>query len=194
MTDLLDELMSLTDEEQEEWENALSALLPRRAAAPQEEQARETARPEEGQTEAEAQAQTEPAGRGERPAEQSGKELEKQIGLMQEGLERVRPLSRKEQRTAERPADPAAVETVQLGPMPEPETQHSRGSGALARQVERASRLGSVPSLPAQTAGESRGLSLPKPGERMAAQDQVRQVDRAFERDARRYDCGFTLF
>lgn len=34
-----------------------------------------------------------------------------------------------------------------------------------------------------------------RPGETAAARaEDVRRVDRAFERDARRYDCGFTLF
>lgn len=68
-------------------------------------------------------------------------------------------------------------------------------AGALKDQLDQAQRANAYRTVP-----EGKGTGKREADSFFAEQDaaapaaQARQVDRVFERDARRYDCGFTLF
>lgn len=68
-------------------------------------------------------------------------------------------------------------------------------SGQLKEQLDQARRTAGYRTVPGAASAEKRESRVFSPDNTvLAAGIQARQVDRAFERDARRYDCGFTLF
>ena len=70
-----------------------------------------------------------------------------------------------------------------------------RRAGALKDQLDQVQRANAYRTVPEERrVGESKADGFFAQPAAAAPAVEVRQVDRVFERDARRYDCGFTLF
>ena len=75
------------------------------------------------------------------------------------------------------------------------EGREGQRAGTLKDQLDQAQRAASYRALSmAGNVAEDGGGSLFTESTAAAPAVEARQVDRVFERDARRYDCGFTLF
>lgn len=202
MNDILEELLSLARGDGEEadmlWE--LLARAERTALTAQEQRESGAARQAEGMLP--TQAERAPA--EEQEAESTPEEVPEEAAL-----ERVsRSMEGQGQVTRERrDLNPEGVAAVGTGG--EEETQVQRQTGdiqsedseteqarVLAEQLGSADRAADYvrresPSAP-QREADTGWVRLEETA--AARAEDVRRVDRAFERDARRYDCGFTLF
>lgn len=177
MRDLLEELLELT-QDQEEDQAARELLEQARTGAaglekPGEPEfaGQEDSRRTQNEAGARSQAARDPAGQAQavrrRTAEREAKTAGREMVLEPENRSAALPVQEGEGESAE----------------------------ALRAQVVQAQRQVRYPRAPASSAVQDQGGAVwlrERPAQ--AAGVQVRQVDRAFERDARRYDSRFTLF